>query len=97
MKLFFVIFAVLTLSLSSSYAETKSQEKVVFVKGMVCAFCAQGIEKRFSKEPEIDKILVELEKHRVTLNFKEGQSMDDQKIASILEAAGYTVDESRTE
>jgi periplasmic mercuric ion binding protein len=74
----------------------QSSEKVVFVKGMVCAFCAQGIERRFTKEPEIEAIKVELEQHRVTLNFKAGKMMDDERIASILKAAGYTVDDTRT-
>ncbi len=76
---------------------TEAQEKTVFVKGMVCAFCAQGIERRFSGEPEIENIAVDLSNHQVTLRFKPGQRMDDQRIASLLKAAGYSVDAQRTE
>jgi periplasmic mercuric ion binding protein len=88
---------VLSLMLSTAIMATESSnEQTVFVKGMVCAFCAQGIEKSFMKEPEIEKISVRLEEHKVTLTYKEGQKMESAKIASLLEASGYSVDETRT-
>ena len=61
----------------------------VGVKGMVCAFCAQGIEKNFLKQPEVSKVEVSLEKKYVKLKFKEGKSLDKEKIISILKDAGY--------
>ena len=30
------------------------------VKGMVCAFCATGIEKTFRKQPEVESVKVDL-------------------------------------
>ncbi len=77
-------------------AEAEVTEKTVFVKGMVCAFCAQGIERQFSDQPELEGINVDLPNHKVVLKFKPGQSMSDETIASLLEAAGYSVDASRT-
>lgn len=94
--LILVFFSLLSFNSFADHHGGESTEKVVFVKGMVCAFCAQGIEKRFTKEPEIEAIKVELEQHRVTLNFRPGKMMDDERIASLLQAAGYSVDESRT-
>lgn len=70
---------------------TKSapQELKVGVKGMVCAFCAQGIEKNFLKQAEISKVEVSLENKYVNLKFKEGQSLTKEKITEILKEAGY--------
>lgn len=66
-----------------------SQEIKVGVKGMVCAFCAQGIEKNFMKLPEVSKVEVSLEKKYVIIKFKDGLSLPKEKIAEILKEAGY--------
>lgn len=65
------------------------QELKVGVKGMVCAFCAQGIEKNFLKQPEVSKVEVRLENKYVILKFKEGQTLAKEKIAALLKEAGY--------
>jgi mercuric ion binding protein len=65
------------------------EELKVGVKGMVCAFCAQGIEKKFKAQPEVDKVQVSLEDKFVKLNFKDGKRLPDDKIKEILKDAGY--------
>lgn len=65
------------------------QEIKVGVKGMVCAFCAQGIEKNFLKQPEVSKVEVSLENKYVKLKFKEGKTLAKDKIVEILKEAGY--------
>jgi mercuric ion binding protein len=65
------------------------EELKVGVKGMVCAFCAQGIEKKFKAEPEVEKVQVSLENKYVLLNFKDGKRLTDEKIKQILKDAGY--------
>jgi mercuric ion binding protein len=65
------------------------EELKVGVKGMVCAFCAQGIEKKFKAQPEVDKVQVSLENKFVKLNFKDGQRLANDKIKEILKDAGY--------
>ena len=65
------------------------QELKIGVKGMVCAFCAQGIEKNFLKQPEVSKVEVSLENKYVKLKFKEGQTLAKEKIAAILKESGY--------
>lgn len=67
----------------------KSKELTIKVKGMVCAFCAQGIEKKFMSQKEIEKVEVSLENKFVKLKFKEGQRLSNDKIAAILKEAGY--------
>ncbi len=80
---------IVTLSLVVSSIAFAGQELKVGVKGMVCAFCAQGIEKSFKKQPEIEKIKVSLENKYVLLTFKDGKSMPNEKIAAMLKDAGY--------
>ena len=69
--------------------QSPPQEMKVGVKGMVCAFCAQGIEKNFLKQPEVSKVEVSLENKFIKLKFKEGQSLAKEKIATILKESGY--------
>lgn len=70
-------------------AQSASSEITVGVKGMVCAFCAQGIEKKFKAEPEVSHVEVSLENKYVKLQFKEGQSMSHERIAQLLKDSGY--------
>lgn len=65
------------------------QELKVGVKGMVCAFCAQGIEKNFKRQPEVSSVEVSLENKYVLLKFKQGQTLARTKIIEILKEAGY--------
>lgn len=75
---------------SPSFASAK--ELTVAVKGMVCSFCAQGIEKTFKAQKEIEEIQVSLENKFVKLKFKEGQTLSNEKIGELLKAAGYEAD-----
>ena len=46
-----------------------SQIAVVGVKGMVCDFCARGIEKTFKKDTNVKKIDVDLSKGKVLIAY----------------------------
>ncbi len=61
------------------------------VNGLVCAFCATGIEKTFRKQPAVDQIKVDLENKRVTIDMKPGQDLDDATITTLLTNSGYSV------
>lgn len=65
------------------------EELKVPVKGMVCAFCAQGIEKKFMAQEEVAKVEVSLANKFVKLTFKEGKRLPEEKIAELLKDAGY--------
>jgi copper chaperone CopZ len=78
-------------SMVLSTAAIASTAKVT-VKGMVCAFCAQGIKKTFSKEEAVKKVDVSLEKKIVDLEFRDGKNIADDKIAEIITNAGYNVE-----
>jgi copper chaperone CopZ len=61
------------------------------VKGMVCAFCAQGIEKKFKALPEISTVKVSLESKIVDLDTKADKDIADEQIKKIISDAGYDV------
>ncbi len=46
------------------------------VNGMVCAFCAQGIEKRLGELPQTQAVYVNLGRKIVAVQAKEGQALD---------------------
>ena len=61
------------------------------VNGMVCGFCATGIEKTFRAQLEVRAVNVDLEKKLVTIQTKQGQTLEDAKIRKLLGNAGYSV------
>lgn len=63
----------------------------VQVKGMVCGFCAQGIEKKFKALPEVEKVHVSLETKLVAVDTKEGKDITDDEIKKIVTDSGYEV------
>lgn len=80
---------IITLFLLNANLAVAGEELKVGVKGMVCAFCAQGIEKKFKAQPEVEKVEVSLENKFVKLNFKDGKRLPKEKITEILKDAGY--------
>lgn len=61
------------------------------VNGMVCGFCATGIEKTFRAQPEVKAVDVDLENKLVIIYTKQGQIIDDAKIKKLLGNSGYSV------
>ena len=75
-----------------SQAEVKrvSPEKIIVkVKGMVCAFCAQGIQKNFSKRQEVKDVSVDLDSMEVTIQLVKGKVLPEKVIESIVSGAGF--------
>lgn len=79
--------AVLMLSVGTAHAETI----LASVNGMVCAFCATGIEKSFQKQSAVEHVKVDLEKKLVTLDTKPNAVLDDATIRKVITGAGYAV------
>ena len=63
MRHIMLTLAILITLSGSALAETITTT----VNGMVCAFCATGIEKTFRKQPEVATVKVDLEKKLVTI------------------------------
>ena len=66
-----------------------SDKLVIKVKGMVCAFCAQGIEKNFNKQKQVKTTKVNLETMEVTINLKKGASLPEPTIKKLVIDAGF--------
>ncbi len=86
-KQILTIATVLAFLTGPAFAETIH----VGVNGMVCAFCATGIEKSFKAKPETEKVTVSLEDKLVTIMTKDGATMKDDEINKIIKDAGYEV------
>ncbi|MGH8242854.1 MAG: heavy-metal-associated domain-containing protein, partial [Steroidobacteraceae bacterium] len=61
------------------------------VNGLVCGFCAQGIEKTLRKDPATEDVVVSLEHRLVAVATKPGTDIADEALESALEASGYDV------
>ena len=89
----YVIIILLTFFLSlSSYSKTI----VIDVQGLVCDFCAQSIDKVFSKQVGVEKVDVNLNDGRVTVKmadvFEDDEvGISDKTIIKLLQDAGYEV------
>lgn len=72
---------------SPAFAETIH----VGVDGLVCAFCAKGIEKSFKAQPETQKVDVSLDDGLVTVVTKKDTTMKDATIKKLISDAGFKV------
>lgn len=88
MRHFILTLAILAALSGSALAETIHTT----VHGMVCAFCATGIEKTFRKQPEVASVKVDLPKRLVTVTTKPGKTLSDAKIKEVVSYSGYTMD-----
>ena len=64
---------------------------VVSVKGMVCDFCARGIEKTFKRDTNLLKIDVDLNSGKVLIAYKAAAKIDESGIAMKIRDNGQEV------
>jgi len=82
----------ITLIVSLAFSVAVSAETIhATVNGMVCAFCATGIEKTFRKQPEVESVKVDLAKRLVTIKNKPGKTLSDSKVKEIVTYSGYSM------
>lgn len=67
-----------------------AKEIQVTVHGMVCGFCSQGISKKFSSDPAVDQVQVDMNTQVVILKLKNDQDIQDDKINELVRDAGFT-------
>lgn len=63
----------------------------VEVNGMVCDFCARALEMTFNKQESVSSIDIDLTAKVLIISLKDGASLDDQAIESLVTNAGYSV------
>lgn len=91
-----LLFPMLALIVAPLQAEEKSeippQNIEVSVKGMVCDFCARGLEKVFAKQKAVESTSISLETGKVTLVMKKDQNLGDKKITKLINDNGISVE-----
>ncbi len=89
MKTFSKVIIALAFLLTPFFAAAKTIE--MEVNGLVCAFCAQGIEKTMRKFPATEDVVVSLENKLVAISLKNGQDISDAQLKKAITDAGYTM------
>lgn len=78
-----------TIALIASAANSGTIEMKVY--GLVCGFCAQGIEKTLRKNPATADVVVSLENKLVAVATRDGQDIADAELTQALTDSGYDV------
>lgn len=82
----------------SAAAATHATTIEMTVNGLVCGFCAQGIEKTMRRNPATDDVFVSLEHRLVAVATKPDADIADETLREALRDAGYDlVDITRTD
>ena len=66
---------------------TLAADKIITikVKGLVCSFCGQGIEKNFNKLKEVKATKVNLDKMEVKITLAGKEKLTEKKMKSTIE------------
>ena len=75
------------LILTSFTANATTIEMKVY--GMVCGFCAQGIEASLRKNPSVIDVFVSLENKLVIVETRATEDIDDAALKKAIADAGY--------
>ena len=81
------VFLLLMAAASAVSAKTVEMD----VNGLVCAFCAQGIEKTLKGFEATDEVFVSLENRIVAVALKEGAELTDAELTKAITDSGYAV------
>ena len=65
----------------------------VKIKGMVCSFCAQGLQKGIGKLEEVEKVEINLKKGYAKITVKKGETLPMDEVKEIIKDAGYLVND----
>ncbi len=84
------IYSMLFIALMSFGSLAHASMKVT-VHGVVCSFCAQGIEKSISKMDETKAVFVDLKNKVVVIEPKDGKTLNEKEISAEIKDAGYDV------
>jgi copper chaperone CopZ len=86
-----LLLKILTSLLLTASASVQAATIEMNVNGLVCAFCAQGIEKQLRKFPATADVVVSLEQKLVAVALKDGQDIPDAELRRALTNAGYSI------
>ena len=97
MKFLNVILIIVSVSLPNVWSKSVETSKygetiTAHVKGMVCDFCARGLEKVFKSEKAVSKISVNLDDSIVSIRMKPDKNLPDKRIKELIMKNGYSVE-----
>ena len=93
MKKFIIISVFLFLFFEKTYSNTNYSSIYAYVNGLVCEFCARALEKTIGNQEEVKSINVDLKQKVVIVNLFDGKSLEEEKLISLINDAGYDVTE----
>ena len=67
----------------------KPDQVLVYVRGMVCGMCVQGITKLLTKVSGVKTVEIDLETGAVLIRVSENESPTDPQIKEAIKGAGY--------
>jgi copper chaperone CopZ len=82
--------SLLVIALLATTAQAATTTKLT-VNGMVCAFCAQGIEKKIVAMPQAQAVYINLGQKIVAVEARPGQTLDAEQLRATVKDAGYEV------
>lgn len=85
------LLALALVSLQQGIALAGASLYRISVAGMVCSFCAQGIEKRLRAIPGTESVSINLSKRLVELTARPGSTLEPAMIRKAIRDAGYDV------
>ena len=86
-----LLATIVAISLLSNATFAATQTIKANVNGMVCAFCAQGIEKKMRALTQTKDVYVNLKQRIVAVELKEGQTISQETVKELIKDAGYDV------
>ena len=73
----------------------QNEQIVVDIEGLVCDFCARGLEKVFYKQKEIKRLEVDFDQSTLTIQMVPSRNLTDDDIVGLVEGNGFTVTKIR--
>lgn len=80
---------------AASWAGTTGTRIELLLQGMDCSLCVQGLEQRLKSLPGAQQVTLDLERGRLSLQFRPGSSVADQTLRSLMRNAGFVVRQIR--
>lgn len=90
MKKIMLMAIALFFSLQAFAAET-GRIVDVKVQGMVCDFCAQGIQKTVGKRDEVKNVKVDLDNQLISVQMKPNKNIDDKVLSDLILGNGFSI------
>ena len=79
------------LASAPAWGGTSATRLEIAINGMVCSFCAKGIESRLKTLPGAAAIHVDLKHRLVTLQINSDAVVSDERLRTLIRDAGYDV------